>query len=113
MAKYIDADALIKKLHKKIEKLGEENKLSRDFIEGFMEAFVPMECSPAADVVEVVHARWEECDWVEYDGHFECVHYEKNGRVCTNCRNAFKKDFVEDPRVLFCPRCGAMMDKEE
>ena len=55
--------------------------------------------------------RWEECDWVEYDGHDECVHYPHEGMVCTNCRNAFKKAFVNNPRVNFCPHCGADMRK--
>ena len=68
---------------------------------------------PAADVVEVRHGRWEECDWVEYDSHGECVHYSHGGCVCTNCRNAFKKEFVHNPRVNYCPHCGALMDKEE
>jgi hypothetical protein len=50
---------------------------------------------------------WKDCDWVEYDGHSECVHYPNEGRVCTNCRNAFKKEFINNPRVNFCPplRC--------
>ena len=54
--------------------------------------------------------RWEECDWVEFDGHDECVHYPHKGRVCTNCRNAFKADFVCNPRVEYCPSCGAKME---
>lgn len=60
----------------------------------------------------VKHGRWEECDWVEYDGHGECVHYPHEGCVCTNCRNAFKKEFVRNPRVNVCPHCGAKMDLE-
>lgn len=59
---------------------------------------------------EVRHGRWEECDWVEYDGHGECIHYPHEGYVCTNCRNAFKKEFVNNPRVIYCPHCGAKMD---
>ena len=65
---------------------------------------------PAADVAQVVHGRWEDCDWVEYDGHGECIHYPHEGRVCTNCRNAFKKEFINNPRVNYCPNCGARMD---
>ena len=62
----------------------------------------PLEAEP------VRHALWEECDWVEFDG-FECIRYPKKGRVCTNCRNAFKKEFVDDRRVRFCPHCGVEM----
>ena len=54
--------------------------------------------------------RWEECDWVEYDGYDECVHYPHEGMVCTNCRNAFKKAFVNNPRVNCCQHCGAKME---
>ena len=67
--------------------------------------------APAADVAPVVHGRWEDCDWVEYDGHGECIHYPHEGRVCTNCRNAFKKEFINNPRVNYCPHCGARMDR--
>ena len=78
----------------------------------FFAAAKMLEKIPAADVVEVVHGKWEECDWVEYDHHNECIHYPRKGCVCTNCRNAFKKEFVLNPRVEFCPNCGAMMERD-
>ena len=68
--------------------------------------------APTIEAEPVRHGRWEECDWVEYDGHGECVHHPNEGCVCTNCRNAFKKEFVLNPRVNFCPHCGAKMDLE-
>ena len=68
--------------------------------------------APAANVAPVAHGKWEDCDWVEYDGHGECIHYPHKGLVCTNCRNAFKKEFVNNPRVNYCPNCGARMDGE-
>lgn len=55
------------------------------------------------------NGEWEDCDWVEYDGHGECIRYPHKGCVCTNCRNAFKKEFVSNPRVNYCPNCGAKM----
>ena len=36
------------------------------------------------------HGEWFECDYVEYDGHSECIHYPKAALGCTNCRNAYK-----------------------
>lgn len=69
-----------------------------------------VEDAPAVEAEPVRHGRWEECDWVEYDGHSECVRYPKKGRVCTYCRNAFKKEFIDSPRVHYCPHCGAKMD---
>jgi hypothetical protein len=56
--------------------------------------------NPAADVVEVVHGRWD------------------RGQ-CTNCKainHAYRKDwngdyiFTETP---FCPNCGAKMDRRD
>lgn len=64
---------------------------------------------PAADVAEVVFARWEEADWREYDAQScETIRYPKAAIVCTNCRCVFKKDALW--RRDFCPNCGAKMD---
>lgn len=50
---------------------------------------------PAADVVEVVHARWEN------------IHDDPrvNKYRCTNCK-------AEKMRDNYCPNCGAKMDGE-
>ena len=64
---------------------------------------------PAADVAEVVFARWEEADWREYDAQScETIRYPKAAIVCTNCRCAFKKDALW--KRDFCPSCGAKMN---
>ena len=64
---------------------------------------------PAADVAEVVFARWEEADWLEYDAQScETIRYPKAAIVCTNCRCAFKKEALWTRN--FCPSCGAKMD---
>lgn len=64
---------------------------------------------PAADVAEVVFARWEEADWREYDAQScETIRYPKAAIVCTNCRCAFKKDALWSRN--HCPNCGAKMD---
>ena len=62
---------------------------------------------PPADVRPVVRGKWEVVDWVEYDGHGECVHYPKEGLCCTNCKNAFKKKLLWKDN--YCPNCGADM----
>lgn len=62
----------------------------------------------AADVTPVVHGEWEECDWVEYDGHSECVHYPSAALCCSECRTAFKKELLWTDN--YCPHCGAKMD---
>ena len=64
---------------------------------------------PAADVAEVHHAHWEEADWHEYDAQScETIRFPKAAIVCSDCRNAFKKDALW--KRNFCPNCGAKMD---
>lgn len=64
---------------------------------------------PAADVAEVVFARWEAADWREYDAQScETIRYPKAAIVCTNCRCAFKEDALWSRN--HCPNCGAKMD---
>lgn len=53
----------------------------------------------AADVVEVVHGKWEEAD----DG---------DGVVCSICREDFCNLYLEVDRFKYCPNCGARMDSE-
>lgn len=58
-------------------------------------------------VVVRERGEWEECDWVEYDGHSECIHHPKAALCCSRCRNAFKKELLW--KKDFCPNCGADM----
>ena len=54
---------------------------------------------PAADVVPVVHGRWE-----------------KHGSKwqCTGCKVLMSIDGTPQENLLYyCPNCGALMDKEE
>ena len=72
-------------------------------------AYAEIREMPAADVAEVVFARWEEADWREYDAQScETIRYPKAAIVCTNCRCAFKKEALWTRN--FCPSCGAKMD---
>ena len=64
---------------------------------------------PAADVAEVHHALWAEADWREYAAQRgETICFPKAAIVCSDCRNAFKKESLRIQS--FCPACGAKMD---
>lgn len=73
-------------------------------IAGFLKA-------PAEDVAAVRNGRWEECDWIEYDGRGECVGYPKAALRCSNCTYVFKKELLWKDN--YCHNCGARMDIEE
>ena len=66
---------------------------------------------PAADVAPVVHAKWENCDWVEpYYHGCGTIRIPNAGMKCTNCVHVFKKDLLWKDN--YCPNCGAKMDLE-
>lgn len=58
----------------------------------------------------VVHAHWEECNWIEYGGSGECIRCPKSGLRCSNCNNVFKKELLW--KENYCPNCGAQMDED-
>ena len=57
-----------------------------------------LEAAPAADAVEVVHARWER---TEHHGFLRC----------SKCNDVYISDeWVEEGKWNYCPNCGALMD---
>ena len=97
MAKYIDADKLIKAMKKTAEITGRFG----DAVNAF-EACVKL--MPAADAVEVKHGKWIE----QGDGLY--TYYD-----CSVCGESFC--FIEgsptDNLYKYCPNCGAKMDGKE
>lgn len=99
MAKYIDADALLKSI--------DGNPYVTDSIKVYIRCCVRK--APAADVAPVVQGRWRE-DTDPVDGDIRC----------TNCGIAWPKCFRDEIakqgiwtlQTLFryCPNCGAKMD---
>ena len=103
MADYIRREDALFAL-RKAERGGSMTALTR-----LERAYAEIREMPAADVAEVVFARWEETGWREYDAQSGVtICYPKLAIVCTNCRCAFKKDALW--RRNFCPNCGAKMD---
>lgn len=84
------------------------SSFSAEFIEDIASHLIAHGITIEAEPVR--HGRWDECDWVEYDGHSECIHYPKEALRCSNCCNAFKKKLLW--KRNFCPNCGARMDLE-
>jgi DNA-directed RNA polymerase subunit RPC12/RpoP len=93
MAEYIDREALKDKLHK---------RLLNGNILGWLCGIINEQ--PVADVVPVVHGRWE-CQ----DGYFS------DNWKCSACGIEwfFEYDPTEtETKVNYCPNCGARMDGE-
>ena len=88
MERYINADALMKKLNE--DPIG-QTIVQRYNIDGFIEAF------PTADVVEVKHGKWEKM-WHSY--------FKQELPCCSVCGH------FSAMRWKYCPNCGADMRKE-
>ena len=104
---YISREAAIEEIDKWLDTVG--TALVGKGLSYYGELIGCIEDARAADVAEVHHARWEEADWREYDAQSgETIRFPKSAIVCSDCRNAFKKDALW--KRNFCPNCGARMD---
>lgn len=91
MARYIDADEFFQTLGF-YEQSFDEN---RDFSarQTILQIMHELENAPTADVVEVIHAKWE----INSDGYYP---------YCSNCKTEPKNGVMSK----HCPECGAKMD---
>ena len=103
MPEYIEREAALREIERR-----EEFMVGNKYISvSAMKLFVANR--PAADVVPVVHGRWEEVDWVEMEsGGHELIRTPNAALRCSNCRNCFKKELLW--KHNYCPNCGAKMD---
>ena len=98
MAKeYIDREALLRRLN------ADRNAIKavtddRFYTSGFEDALYTVENFPTADVVEVKHGEWIDCN--EYDGNLKC----------SLCEEHYPWGVAAFYR--YCPNCGAKMDGE-
>ena len=104
---YISREAAIEEIDKWLDTVG--TALVGKGLSYYGELIGCIEDARTADVEEVHHARWEEADWREYDAQRgETICFPKAAIVCSDCRNAFKKESLRIQS--FCPACGAKMD---
>ena len=97
MARYTDADAVLKKVEQYFA--GLPIVVHHDMVE-------LIENAPTADVRENVHAHW-------------IKHEDRECWYCSHCKedNAYAYYYIEynldEPELqdFFCPKCGAVMDE--
>lgn len=105
---YIEREALIKAVAESLKNNPHKDaKVSVNHITEHQHFARMVERQPAADVVEVVHGRWETVPNREFDG-FETV-VRGEAERCTHCCRA-SKDFKK--WFAICPNCGCKMDGE-
>lgn len=96
---YIERGALLKTF----EDLKEKSETLRDkiYLDGVMAV---IDCAPAADVAEVVHGEWIECDcydprdtWIKCNlcGHETTTSMRRNYNYCPNCGAKMKDGWVK------------------
>ncbi len=96
MARYIDADAALKRFE---EMHGNESELLNCYNADWVVSFI--ETQPTADVQEVKHGKW-----------FRTVPTTTKSyrRICSLCG---KIAYMIRARYTYCPWCGAKMDGGE
>lgn len=108
MPRYIESENALEFLQHKYENMYGCNP---SFYAGYQFALENLKRIKSADVAPVVHAKWENCDWVEPDYHgCGTIRIPNAGMKCTNCVHVFKKDLLWVDN--YCPNCGAKCDLE-
>ncbi len=103
MAEYIEREALEKNLNERLAYLLDKNGPYDYFTDGYDEAVSTVEEFLAADVVPVVHGRWDDSGRYTFPGGSTAVR-------CTNCGCALTESEYRLNNWNYCPVCGAKMD---
>jgi len=105
MSRYIDANKLLEQMKK------ESIFMFNNYLNGFVRAMKTLENQPTADVKEVIHAEWERKGQTCTFYCSECGKEIKNTRLVDNSHKAEVINIWDE--YIYCPNCGAKMDKEE
>ena len=103
MAEYIEREALEKILNERLAYLLDKNGPYDYFTDGYDEAVSTVEEFLSADVVPVVHGRWDDSGRYTFPGGSTAVR-------CTNCGCALTESEYRLNNWNYCPVCGAKMD---
>lgn len=103
MAEYIEREALEKNLNERLAYLLDKNGQYDYYTDGYDEAVSTVEEFLAADVVPVVHGRWDDSGRYTFQGGSTAVR-------CTNCGCALTESEYRLNNWNYCPVCGAKMD---
>ena len=94
MSRYIDADALTKKLGSLMKRYAAQGRT--EVAQDYNWVCTVLDAAPTADVAPVVHGRWL-CADTDTEQFF----------LCNRCK---KKEYWESN---YCPNCGCRMDGED
>ena len=103
MAEYIDRESAISLIKQYGMDAIDGGRYSLDAVGDCIELENGIKALPAADVVPVVHGRWEQC--------FEDWRKQIEGDKCSAC--GFEHYGTSIDHYHYCPNCGAKMDKKE
>lgn len=106
MAEYIERAKVVEYLHSREGNFCDD--IGKSWSAGMKAAASACEKFPVADVVPVVHGRWEK---TEDDFYMGLTIFK-----CSVCREEWVFEDMLDIEGLnyhYCPNCGAKMDKED
>ena len=98
MKEYIERDKLYDIESLLMTDIVKENPVANNILE---QVLFDIKEVPAADVKEIVHAKWIDTHPNYHNG------YHRNTHKCSNCNDYYTTEYED---LFFCPRCGAKMD---
>lgn len=105
MAEYIEREAAIAKCREIAACEWNHRASPVSWADAYEQFAEDIEELPSADVVPVVHGRWEEVDYFCGDSLWRCS-------AC-GCEWWFESGGPVENGTNYCPNCGARMDKED